>query len=53
MDLVLNTLGASVNYDMIRSLIQENDIEVIDTSDMKIAHCMGCTRPLDDKPYCG
>ena len=44
MDLVLNTLGASVNYDMIRSLIQENDIEVIDISDMKIAHCMGCNQ---------
>ena len=44
MNLVLNTIGGSVDNDMIRSLIQENDIEVIDTSDMKIAHCVGCNQ---------
>ena len=44
MNLVLNTIGASVDNDMICSLIQENDIEVINTSDMKIAHCMGCNQ---------
>ena len=44
MNLVLNTIGVSVDNDMIRSLIQENDIEVIDISDMKIAHCMGCNQ---------
>ena len=44
MNLVLNTIGASVDNDMICSLIQENDIEVIDTSDMKIAHCVGCNQ---------
>ena len=44
MNLVLNTIGVSIDNDAIRSLIQENDIEVIDTSDMKIAHCMGCNQ---------
>ena len=44
MNLVLNTIGASVENDAIRSLIQENDVEVINTSDMKIAHCMGCNQ---------
>ena len=44
MNLVLNTIGVSINSDAIRSLIQENDIEVIDTSDMKIAHCVGCNQ---------
>ena len=44
MNLVLNTIGASVDNDMIRSFIQENDIEVIDTTDMKIAHCVGCNQ---------
>ena len=44
MNLVLNTIGASVDNDMICSLIQENDIEVINTSDMKIAHCVGCNQ---------
>ena len=45
MDLVLNTLGASVNNDMICSLIPDKtEVEIIDTSDMKIAHCMGCNQ---------
>ena len=44
MNLVLNTIGASVENDAIRSLIHENDMEVIDTSDMKIAHCVGCNQ---------
>ncbi len=44
MNLILNTIGASVDNNAIRSLIQENDVEVIDTSDMKIAHCMGCNQ---------
>ena len=45
MDLVLNTLGASVNNDMICSLIPEKtEVEIIDTSNMKIAHCMGCNQ---------
>ena len=44
MNLVLNTIGVSIDSDVIRSLIQENNIEVIDTSDMKIAHCMGCNQ---------
>ena len=45
MDLVLNTLGASINNDMICSLIPEKtEVEIIDTSNMKIAHCMGCNQ---------
>jgi len=44
MNLVLNTIGASVDNDMIRSLISKDDVEVIDTSDIKIAHCMGCNQ---------
>ena len=48
--LILNTLGIEVS-EQIKALIKDNEVEVVDTSDMKIAHCMGCTRPLDDKPY--
>ena len=45
MDLVLNTLGASINNDMICSLLPDNkEVEIIDTSGMKIAHCMGCNQ---------
>ena len=44
MNLVLNTIGASVNNDMIRALIPNQEVEIIDTSDMKIAHCMGCNQ---------
>ena len=44
MNLVLNTIGVSIDSDAIRSLIQENDVEVIGTSDMKIAHCVGCNQ---------
>ena len=42
MDLVLNTLGASVDNDTICSQLPDKDVEIIDTSNMKIAHCMGC-----------
>ena len=44
MNLVLNTLGASVDRDTIRALLPEDDTEIIDTSDMKIAHCVGCNQ---------
>ena len=45
MNLVLNTIGASVDNDMICSLIPDKkEVEIINTSDMKIAHCMGCNQ---------
>ena len=44
MNLVLNTIGASVDNDMIRSLISKDDVEVIDTSNLSIAHCVGCNQ---------
>ena len=44
MNLVLNTLGASIDSDKIRALLPEKEVEIIDTSDMKIAHCIGCNQ---------
>ena len=44
MDLVLNTLGASVDDSVIRALLPAKDAEIVDTSDMKIAHCTGCNQ---------
>ncbi len=45
MNLVLNTIGASVDNDMICPLIPDKkEVEIINTSDMKIAHCMGCNQ---------
>ena len=41
--LVLNTLGNDYT-DQIKALIQDKEVEIIDTSDMKIAHCMGCNQ---------
>ena len=44
MTLVLNTLGSGTTSDQIRAFLQDNtpQTEVIDTTSMKIAHCMGC-----------
>ncbi len=50
MTIVLNTLEEGAASEQISILIK-SDVEVVNTSGMKIAHCMGCTRPLDDKPY--
>jgi hypothetical protein len=41
--LVLNTLGEIV-LDRANALIKDKEVEVVDTSDMKIAHCMGCNQ---------
>ena len=41
--LVLNTLGKEV-LDQANALIEDKEAEVVDTSDMKIAHCMGCNQ---------
>ena len=43
--IVLNTLSKEV-FEQISTLIPQKDgeVEIIDTSDMKIAHCMGCNQ---------
>lgn len=41
--LVLNTLGKEA-LDQVNALIKDIEVEVVDTSDMKIAHCMGCNQ---------
>ena len=40
--IVLNTLEEHAISDKMSALIHDADMEVINTSDMKIAHCMGC-----------
>ena len=39
---VLNTLEEGYDLEQISALIKGDDMEVINTFDMKIAHCMGC-----------
>ena len=39
--LVLNTLGNDYT-EHIKALIKDKEAEIVDTTDMKIAHCMGC-----------
>ena len=41
--LVLNTLGKEA-LDQVNALIKDKEVEVVDTSDMKIVHCMGCNQ---------
>ena len=41
--LVLNTLGKEA-LDQVNALIKDKEVEVVDTSDMEIAHCMGCNQ---------
>ena len=41
--LVLNTLGKEVS-EQIKALIKDKEVEIIETSGMKIAHCMGCNQ---------
>ena len=41
--LVLNTLGNDPT-ERIKALIKDKEVEIVDTSDMKIAHCMGCNQ---------
>ena len=40
--IVLNTLEEHAISDKMSDLIHDADMEVINTSDMKIAHCMRC-----------
>lgn len=42
MTIVLNTLEESCDSEQISALIKGDDAEVINTSGMKITHCMGC-----------
>lgn len=46
MTIVINTLEAGVYTEQINALLANNDfdIEIIDTANMKIAHCMGCNQ---------
>ena len=41
--LVLNTLGKDYT-EQITALIKDKEVEIVDTSDMKIVHCMGCNQ---------
>lgn len=41
--LVLNTLGNDYT-EQIKALIKDKEIEIVDTSGMKIVHCMGCNQ---------
>ena len=41
--LVLNTLGKDYT-EQITALIKDKEVEIVDTSGMKIAHCMGCNQ---------
>ena len=41
--LVLNTLGKEVS-EQIKALIKDKELEIVETSDMRIAHCMGCNQ---------
>ncbi len=41
--LVLNTLGKDYT-EQITALIKVKEVEIVDTSDMKIVHCMGCNQ---------
>ena len=41
--LVLNTLGKEVS-EQIKAQIKDKEVEIVDTSGMKIAHCMGCNQ---------
>lgn len=41
MTIVLNTL-AGIATDQIRAFIHDKNAEIVNTSDMKIAHCIGC-----------
>lgn len=43
--LVLNTLGNDYT-EQIKALIKDKEVEIVDTSDMKIVHCMGCLHLL-------
>ena len=44
MTIILNTIEEKDVLGQIRNLIKDSDKEIVNTSDMKIAHCMGCNQ---------
>ena len=44
MTIILNTIEEKSVLEQISNLIKDDDIEIVNTSDMKIAHCMGCNQ---------
>ena len=44
MTIVLNTIEGKAVLEQISNVIKDNDKEIVNTSDMKIAHCMGCNQ---------
>ena len=44
MTIVLNTIEEKSVLEQISNLIQDNEREIVNTSDMKIAHCVGCNQ---------
>ena len=44
MTIILNTIEEKSVLEQISNLIKDNDKEIVNTSDMKIAHCVGCNQ---------
>ncbi len=44
MTIILNTIEEKSVLEQISNLIQDNEREIVNTSDMKIAHCVGCNQ---------
>ena len=44
MTIILNTIEENAVLEQISNLIKDDDKEIVNTSDMKIAHCMGCNQ---------
>ena len=44
MTIALNTIEEKAVLEQISNLIKDRDKEIVNTSDMKIAHCMGCNQ---------
>jgi multimeric flavodoxin WrbA len=44
MTIVLNTIEEKAVLEQISNLVKDRDKEIVNTSDMRIAHCMGCNQ---------
>ena len=44
MTIILNTIEEKPVLEQISNLIKDNNKEIVNTSDMNIAHCMGCNQ---------
>ena len=44
MTIILNTIEEKSVLEQISNLIKDNNKEIVNTSDMNIAHCMGCNQ---------